>query len=74
MVAMGGSYAKGLCGVLAELRSCFLRGGLGEGQVMINIGILLSPETLAADSIRGRRLCYPRPILPGMDISAPGQR
>lgn len=73
MVGRGG-YAKGLCSVLPELRSCFLLGGLGEGQVVKNIVILLSAETLAADSSRRWHLCYPCPILPGMDIITSGQR
>lgn len=70
----GGCHAKGLHGVLPELRSCFLLGGLGEGQVVKNIMIFLSAEILAADSFCRRHLCCPCPILPGMDITTSGQR
>lgn len=61
----GGGYAKGLGSVLPELRSCVLLGGLAEGGVVKNIMILLSAETLAAETPVGGICAAPVPSFLG---------
>lgn len=61
MVGLG-VMLKGIS-VLSELRTCFLLSGLGEGQVVKNIMMLLPAETLTADSCR--RPSNPAPSFPG---------